>query len=176
MNGILIETERFLLKALTEEDVNKHYLDWINDPNKSQYISYGDKRRSINEICSYVAERSLNESILFLGIFIRGSGAHIGNIKYEPIDFQKGFAIMGILIGEENWRGKGVASEVIKASSIWLNNTHGIQQIILGVDVRNINAIKAYQKCGFNLEETPYIEINTEGQATMIWNLDKIQG
>ncbi|MBT6052214.1 MAG: GNAT family N-acetyltransferase [Candidatus Scalindua sp.] len=56
----------------------------------------------------------------------------------------------------------------IKTSSTWLNSTYGIQQIILGVDVRNINAIKAYQKCGFNLEETPYIANDAENQITMI--------
>ena len=173
MKDILIETERFLLKSLTKEDVNRHYLNWINGPNKSQYINYGNKQRGINELCSYVDERLLNESVLFLGIFIRGCGTHIGNVKYEPIDFQKGFAVMGILIGEENWKGKGVANEVIKASSIWLNSTHGIQQIILGVDARNINAIKAYQKCGFNLEETPYIENDAENYKTMVWNLTK---
>jgi RimJ/RimL family protein N-acetyltransferase len=173
MKDILIETERFLLKSLTKEDVNKRYLDWINDPNKSQYITYGNKQRDINELCSYVDERLLNESILFLGIFIRESGIHIGNVKYEPIDFQNGFTVMGILIGEENWKGKGVAKEVIRESSMWLNSKHGIQQIILGVDVRNINAIKAYQKCGFILEKTPYIENDAENHTTMVWNLTK---
>ena len=43
MKDILIETERFLLKSLTKEDVNKHYLVWINGANKGQYIIYGNK-------------------------------------------------------------------------------------------------------------------------------------
>ena len=55
---------------------------------------------------------------------------------------------------------------------MWLNKTFGIQQIILGVDFGNMNAIKAYQKCGFRLEETPYIEAVAQNQTTMVWNLD----
>jgi len=171
MKDILIETERFLLKSLTQEDVNKRYLDWVNGPNKSKYIYYSDQERSLDDLSAYVEDRLLDESVLFLGIFIRESGIHIGNIKYEPIDFQKGYAVMGILIGEETWKGKGVASEAIKESAIWLKRTRGIQQIILGVDVRNIDAIKAYQKCGFHLAETPHIENDTENHKTMVWNL-----
>jgi RimJ/RimL family protein N-acetyltransferase len=173
MKDIFIDTERFLLKSLTKKNVNKRYLDWINGPNRSEYITYGKKQRSLDEISNYVENRLLDESVLFLGIFDRESGNHIGNIKYEPINFQKGFAIMGILIGEEDWRGKGVANEVLRVSSEWLNTKYGIKQIILGVDIKNINAIKAYQKCGFNVEETSYIESVSGNHTTMVWNLNK---
>ena len=60
---------------------------------------------------------------------------------------------MGILIGDEEWQGKGVASEVIKASSIYLKESHGIKYIILGVDKTNINAISAYKKIKFEVVE-----------------------
>ena len=43
---------------------------------------------------------------------------HIGNIKYEPIDFQAATATMGILTGANDWRGKGVGPEVIKGSAL----------------------------------------------------------
>jgi len=42
---------------------------------------------------------------LFLGIYTLESQEHIGNIKYEPIDLKCGIAIMGILIGEDKWKG-----------------------------------------------------------------------
>lgn len=171
MKDILIETERFFLRTLTKEDINRRYLNWINGPNKSEYIFYSDEKRSLDDLSIYVENKLHDESVLFLGVFIRGSGTHIGNIKYEPIDFQKGFAVMGILIGDENWKGKGVANEAIKESAIWLKKMCGIQQIILGVDVRNINAIKAYQKCGFYLEDSMYIENYNKNHKTMVWNL-----
>ena len=38
---------------------------------------------------------------------------------------------MGILIGEESWRGLGVAPEVIKSSSEWLNKKFNIVNIHL---------------------------------------------
>ena len=80
---------------------------------------------------------------------MRDSGEHIGNIKYEPIDIEEHQATMGILIGEENWRGRGVATEVINKSAIWLQENLTINKILLGVDVGNIGAIRAYEKSGF---------------------------
>ena len=170
MKNISIETQRFLLKTLVEEDVNDDYLSWINSPNKSQYISYSSQDRSIEEIRTYVSQRIDDDSVLFLGIFVRENCKHIGNIKFEPIDFENKIAIMGILIGEENWRGKGVATEVIKSSSRWLNNQYDIREIALGVDINNKDAIRAYEKIDFKKKQTPYMSIN-ESSLTMIWDL-----
>ena len=149
MKNVFMESERFFLRTLIEDDVNARYLEWINGSDKSQYINYTNQNRTVDEVSTFVTERVNSDTVLFLGIFVRESGEHIGNIKYEPIDFKKSYAIMGILIGEKNWRGRGVAAEVIKASSMWLHNKYGIKQIILGVDVGNIGAIRAYEKSGF---------------------------
>jgi [ribosomal protein S5]-alanine N-acetyltransferase len=151
MKNIIIKTERFLLRPLVEDDVDDHYLSWINGSNKSSYIDYSSQNRSIEEIRAYIHQRKDDDSVLFLGIFVRESGKHIGNIKYEPIDFVSKIATMGILIGEKKWRGKGVATEVIKYSSIWLYNNYNLKKIVLGVNVRNKIAINAYKKVGFEI-------------------------
>jgi len=157
MKNVFMESERFFLRTLIEDDVNARYLEWINGSDKSQYINYTNQNRTVDEVSTFVTERVNSDTVLFLGIFVRESGEHIGNIKYEPIDFKKSYAIMGILIGKKNWRGRGVAAEVIKASSMWLHNKYGIKQIILGVNTGNIWAIKAYEKVGFSEKKTPLI-------------------
>ena len=101
---------------------------------------------------------------------MRETGNHIGNIKYEPIDFENKVAVMGILIGEKDWRGVGVASEVIKSSSEWLNKQYDINHIALGVDSKNIAAIKTYKKIGFKNKQTPCITITDKSQLTMVFD------
>ena len=78
---------------------------------------------------------------------------------------------MGILIGKKNWRGRGVAAEVIKASSMWLHNKYGIKQIILGINTGNIWAIKAYEKVGFSEKKTPLIRKIDKTNITMVWDI-----
>lgn len=166
-----MESERFFLRTLIEDDVNARYLEWINGSDKSQYINYTNQNRTVDEVSTFVTERVNSDTVLFLGIFVRESGEHIGNIKYEPIDFKKSYAIMGILIGEKNWRGRGVAAEVIKASSMWLHNKYGIKQIILGINTGNIWAIKAYEKVGFSEKKTPLIRKIDKTNITMVWDI-----
>lgn len=141
-----IITDRFILRPLSIKDVTKRYADWLSDETTSKYIS---ARLSLIKLRHYVADRSNRHDVLFLGIFNKTNGLHIGNIKYDPIQFEKHQATMGILIGEKEWRGKGVASEVIIASSIALNERLKIEKIILGVSKDNFAAIRAYEKIGF---------------------------
>jgi len=171
MKNITIETNRFLLKVLTVDIIGERYLDWLNGSNKSEYINYSSQERTIEEVRDYVASRENDNSILFLGIFVRKSGEHIGNIKYEPIDFLNKYAIMGILIGDMDWRGKGVATEVIQSSSMWLHNEYDIKQIILGVDADNQSAIKVYEKINFKVRQTPYIDTSGKNALTMVLDI-----
>ncbi len=148
---MIINTERFQLRTLTVKDATDKYLSWFNESLKfSKYISFAQKKVSINDLIQYIEERKNREDILFLAIFTDDS-QHIGNIKYESINFEDRSATMGILIGEKEWRGKGVASEVIKRSSEYLKENFGIKNINLGVDKNNIPAITAYKKMQFKV-------------------------
>lgn len=172
MKSIVIPCDRFILKTLTRNDVGNRYLSWINGSNKSQYIEYSNKYRDESEIYSYIDSKNKKNNVLFLGIFSKNTNEHIGNIKYEPIDVDNKTAVMGVLIGEKDWRGLGVASEVIKSSSKWLNKKYSINQIALGVNVKNVSAIKAYEKIGFKNKKTPCIDVTHEGHISMLWDIE----
>ena len=150
---VIINTERFQLKSLTTKDVTEKYLSWFNQSKEiEKYISFAQKCEGIDSLMQYVKDKKDREDVLFLGVFC-SLGQHIGNIKYEPIDLKNKTATMGILIGDKEWRGKGVASEVIKISGKYLKNNYGIKYIDLGVDKSNARAISAYEKINFKIIE-----------------------
>lgn len=167
-----ILSNRFILRSLSVDDVSDRYAGWLNDQATSQYIT---AKLNILDLQQYVLERSAREDVLFLGIFEKGSGLHIGNIKYEPVNSELGFAIMGILIGEPDWRGKGVATEVLLASAEWLYQYRNIREIILGVSSDNTAAIRAYQKVGFVEKSTKFIPTVSAENLTMVWHLNTPQ-
>ena len=171
MESILIQTERFLLKALTEEDVSDRYLGWLNNEEVRSFITAAKRTSTITSLREYVRIQSARPDTLFLGIFGKDNNLHVGNIKYQPVDSQKGYAVMGILIGDPAYRGLGVASEAIKGSAIWLKRQRDINQIVLGVNKDNIAATRAYKKVGFRFEPTPHIPICAHNAATMVWDL-----
>jgi len=146
---MIIYTERFQLKTLTAKDATEEYLSWFsNSKEVGKYIAYAKTNADINKLRQYIKEREDREDVIFLGIFTN-SGQHIGNIKYEPIDFTNKSATMGILIGNKDWRGKGVATEVIKNSSKYLKENFEIKYIDLGVNKENISAVSVYKKMKF---------------------------
>jgi [ribosomal protein S5]-alanine N-acetyltransferase len=167
----MIFTKRFLLRPLVESDATARYLSWLYDADAKKYITFAEKPKSFSELKKYVLDRIYRDDIIFLGIFERATGLHIGNIKYEPVNSELGYAIMGLLIGDRQYRGKGVSAEVLTSSAKWLKQHRKVSQIVLGVSKDNAAAIKAYEKVGFVVENTPYIPKTVPDSMTMVWYL-----
>lgn len=167
-----ILTNRFILKSLDVTNVSDRYASWLSDHVTSKYIA---NRPNLVDLRQYVIERSDRDDVLFLGIFEKIEYLHIGNIKYEPVDTNLGYAIVGILVGESDWRGQGVAIEVLVASAKWLHQYRNIKQIILGVSRANVAAVRAYQKAGFIEEESVYISSVSAENITMVLHLKEQQ-
>ena len=169
--NIRIVTSRFQLRPLDLEDVTDRYVGWMKNEATRGYIATASSSVDINSIQQYVYERSNREDIIFLGIFEKNSKLHIGNIKFEPVDSRSGFAVMGILVGEPEWRGKGVAVEVLRATAVWLRQYRNIRKIVLGVSCTNTQAIRAYRKAGFVEQSTELIPAVSPSSVTMVWEL-----
>ena len=104
----LIKGQRVFLRILKESDVSQRYCNWLNDSEVNKYLE--TKKITIDQLKKYVREKYESKNCLFFGIFIKENNGHIGNIKLEPIDFEKKKATMGMLIGEKNYWGKGLAT------------------------------------------------------------------
>jgi RimJ/RimL family protein N-acetyltransferase len=78
---------------------------------------------------------------------------------------------MGILIGDREYRSKGVASEVLDASAAWLKAHRAIDQIVLGVSDRNNAAINAYAKAGFVVGHSDFYGSAPPGVVVMVRRL-----
>ncbi|MCO4798660.1 MAG: GNAT family N-acetyltransferase [Colwelliaceae bacterium] len=159
-------TERFTLKQLKASDASQKYLAWLADSDSVNYISY--RQEELSELALYIEQRYQDSDCFFWGIF-QGE-EHIGNIKYQRIVNKPNVVTMGILIGEKNWRGKGLAKEVLTASMEYLKNHHEIIEVNLGVEKSNIAAIKAYENVGFQQTKNGYFNF-PEASIEMIKKL-----
>ena len=145
-----IKTKRFFIKKLTLSNVNKTYFSWFKDPviNKNIVTSDSVAVGGIKYLKLYVSKKINKKNILFLGIFTKKK-THIGNIKFEPISIKSHTAVVGILIGNKRWRGKGVLKEIFPNICKFLYKYFGILRIELGVSNNNKIAIISYKKIGF---------------------------
>ena len=69
----------------------------------------------------------------------------------DKIDIYKKKATIGILIGDKNWRGRKVDSEVINELVQWIGSKKKINNFFFGVNKKNIQAINLYKKLNFKI-------------------------
>ena len=144
-----IDGKRIYLKPLTVEYATKRYCSWINDPVVNKYLE--TKKATIEQLKEYIEEKYNNSNCLFLGIFEKNTNIHIGNVKLEPIDFKEKSAVLGTLIGEKDYWGKGIASEVYKILLAYAFNNLKLETITAGMYKGIIGALKAVQHVGFKI-------------------------
>jgi ribosomal-protein-alanine N-acetyltransferase len=149
MFEIIIKTKRLLIRNLTKDDVSTNYLNWLSDKDNLKYIVSANETNTLENLKNYVEKINLEKNIIFLGIFDRQTNLHIGNVKFEPVDIIKKYAVMGILIGNNEYKGIGIAEEVLTNTFQFLYQKLNINLFLLGVNINNIPAIKAYNKMGF---------------------------
>ena len=142
-------TPRFSLRTLDVTDNLEIYLSWMKDVISNQYILSARLDYSMEELIDYINNVNSLSNTVLLGIFEKKSNRHIGNIKYSSINSPVGSAEMGIMIGQKELRGQGVATEVIRACNLWLKTEHLIERIYLGVNTENKPALSLYRKLGF---------------------------
>ena len=149
MGNIQIFSEKYYLSTLVKTDNLSNYLSWMTNPLENEFIFSAKFNYSINELCTFIDVHNMDENTLLLGIYDKENNNHIGNIKYDNINKLDKSAYLGILIGQQEYRNIGVASQIIPISMKWLHEYLGIESIFLGVDNRNIHALNLYQKLGF---------------------------
>ena len=172
-----IDTQRFFLRPLTPADATDRYLGWFRDQTTQRFIVTAKDTSGLSFLREYIEQKSGRPDILFLGIFLQENGQHLGNIKYEPVNIEEGYAVMGILIGDPDWRGQGVATEVLDASAHWLKAHRGIDEIVLDVKRENHAAIHAYQNSGFIIEDTHRFQYDPAESITMVRRTNiKVEG
>jgi len=171
LHDIVIVTDRLTLRPLRAEDVTTDYLNWFSDPLILQYILAALETKTLRQLESYVREKHAAEDALLLGIFEKGNSRHIGNLKFEPIDWARGQAVLGILIGPPDWRGKGVFKEAFKASVEALEREAGIREYWLCVSDSNAAAVRAYQSAGFLMRPPPphLFPMVRQGYVYLVW-------
>lgn len=126
MRSYFLKSQRIGLRPLQPEDARSPYVDWLNDPdvcdgNDHHRLPYG-----IDRARDYIAAAGASRADLILAIEMLDSGAHIGNIALQNINFIHRSAEFSILIGNREFWGTGCG---IEAGTLLVR--HGFQELNL---------------------------------------------
>lgn len=96
-----------------------------------------------------LADRHQQSGIL--GIFTE-SGEFIGEVGYRDMDLVAGTAVLGIMIGDKSYWGKGYGTDAVRTLCRFLFDRFRLRRIQLDTWAGNERAIKSYAKVGFRIE------------------------
>ncbi|MBQ3474660.1 MAG: GNAT family N-acetyltransferase [Bacilli bacterium] len=142
-----LESERIYLSPMSLEDVND-YTKWMNDRKVTDNI------HSTSKVITTIGEKEWVEKLMQRGghtfaIVSKDNDKLIGNCGLMDTDYKDGTSTIGIFIGEEEYRGKGLGTEVINLLLDYGFNNLRLHNINLGVFSFNERAISCYKKLGF---------------------------
>lgn len=153
--------ERVYLRSLTIEDATLEYLSWLNSSETNKYLE--TRHSTMEELRDYLKVRVNRPDVFFAGVFDKTNDRHIGNVKLEPIDWERKSAVFGILIGNPMYRGKGFGTEATKLVAKHAFDDLGLTDIELGVIAENLAGCRAYEKAGFKIIDVKKGAVNHDG-------------
>lgn len=148
----MIEGQDIYLRELKPEDVSQAYVDWMNDPDIMRFTEARFKQWSFDELTDFVKKCYNSQSDYMFGIFDKVTHNHIGNIKLGPVNPHHKFASIGLIIGNKDYWGKGIATDAIQLVTAFAFDELKLNKVTAGAYANNTASIKAFEKCGFNHE------------------------
>jgi [ribosomal protein S5]-alanine N-acetyltransferase len=146
----VLEGNIVYLRYIKLSDVNDNYLSWLNDDQVMKGIL--SSGYNLEKLKSYVIEKINSRHTHFFAIITKSSNLHIGNIKLDFHDSKSNLSELGVLIGNKDYWGKGIAKEACSLVLDYGFKKLNLRKIFLAVFESNIHAIKLYESLGFKTE------------------------
>ncbi|WP_373515392.1 GNAT family N-acetyltransferase [Persicitalea sp.] len=153
-NTYFLEGDIIYLREVRLSDVNENYYAWLNDSSVNQYLETRFFPRSLENTEQYVKSMDGNSNEIFFAICTKADDKHIGNIKLGPINWIHQYADIGLLIGDKDYWGKGLATEAIRLATKFGFSTLNLHKLKAGCYADNVGSKKAFLKAGFIVEGT----------------------
>ena len=135
-------------RGASDEEIEK-FTEWMNDFQVTDYINKSEQIMTAigeKEWLENTARQNENKNFNIINL---NSNKLIGTIGLEKFNWTSRNAVLGIFIGDKNYRNNGYGTEAIKLLlefGFKYLNLHSIRLSLLSVNER---AHKCYLKCGF---------------------------
>ena len=138
--------DRIYLSPRNMEDV-EIFTKWLNDFGTTDYIGRSAQVMSLKEEEEYLQEHVKEEAVF--SIIDLEKDKLIGTVGLECINHINRAAILGIFIGETEYRSKGYGTEAINLILEYGFKYLNLKNIKLDLLEFNTRALECYKKCGF---------------------------
>jgi ribosomal-protein-alanine N-acetyltransferase len=146
-----LQTERLILRWLTENDAEAMFQNWATDEKTVEFLTW-DAYEEIDKLKEFIAKCVLDyENIECYHWVIEFDGTIVGTINLHDIQTKKERCELGYCIGSK-WWSKGIVTEAAKAVIAFAFTELNASKICAYHDTKNPASGRVMQKCGMKQE------------------------
>ena len=147
--------EKCYLVPFEEKHLNdENYLVWLRDYDVMKTINRVDYLRPVSfaEVKQYCENVMQSQSDMFMAIHAKYDNKFIGTLRVNQVNWHTKVADIGILIGDKDYWGKGIATDSIRIMCNYLFKKLGFRRLTAGLMSINPAMLKVFEKLGFRKE------------------------
>lgn len=145
---------KFSLIPFKEEHISDTYIGWLNNPEINQFLEVRLVRQTYETVLAYVRSFYGDTEKYMWGIYPNGVNEMVGTATLYDINRHHGRGVVGLMIGEKDYWGKGYGTETIKLIVDYAFRILNLHKVTAGAVANNQGSVKAFQKAGFEIEGT----------------------
>ena len=170
---MLFETERLIIRKFEAEDAEQLYENHMDEEVRKWFPNecYADLEEAQDAICFYADRVDHGKIPYVLGVELKGTGELIGDTGISEVEGKPGETEVGYCIGQE-YRGKGYATELLRALSGFVVSRFGIGVIWGRVVYGNEASVKVLEKSGYQFVRKEFgAEDDLYGNGMLVYQL-----
>lgn len=142
--------KRISLHGLIEQDTGPEspYYSWLDDLSLDTFTERSVFPNSEKRMTDYFKRAQSDNTLVLLGIFDNDNGCHIGNITFQEINWIRRRAVMGYMIGDKSYAGKGYATEAVMMMMYYGFLKLNLERIQANVSEKHLASRRVCEKAG----------------------------
>lgn len=131
------------------EEAAEIFTEWLNDFETTDYLGSSNALMTISDEKAYFENNISNSNERVFFIVDKKNDKLIGTVGLHKINNINRTAVLGVFIGDKNYRNNGYGTEAIKLILDFGFNYLNLNNIKLDLMEFNERALSCYKKCGF---------------------------
>jgi RimJ/RimL family protein N-acetyltransferase len=164
--SVRIDCGKYLIRTVKADDASDRWASWMSDPEATHTLNLAAQTLTKSDIVSYIKKFDQRAHLL-LGIFEKASGLHLGIFRID-IDYQYGRFLVFMLIGEPEFRNKGVTNQITVPFRDYFFETLGLNTMMATALARNHAIIHYLLKSGWTLDQKLERNVKSQSDGTML--------
>jgi RimJ/RimL family protein N-acetyltransferase len=148
---VCIDAGDYLIRTATTDDASDRWAAWMRDPEVANMLNAPLRVMTKDEIVAYIKTFDQTAHLLW-GIFDKRTGSQIGFFTVGA-DFGRSQGVVNLLIGEAEYRNRGVLSEIRKHFAEYFFETLGLKTMLATALAHNEIIINTLIKAGWQVDK-----------------------